>query len=301
MELDILKQIKRLASLALEENTVILGDYIQNSYTVFITNKSMKPQNLKRYLGVLSIINSYPIAKKDIQTIDENDLTIFFNKLRIDRNLAKPSVNRYRAKLNAIFNHAIRSKIITYNPVKYIPRSTEYPRDKVLSQEESLLFLNWCKKSTNPELYPVVMVALHTGMRYSNIVNMEKTKIIGNTYYLDESETKSGNSQNIYLNTLLLSLLKDFMTNNDNGKRIFKTLYIKRSFNTALKRAGIKNFRFHDLRRMFATNLMNEGANIKIIKDALGHSSIVMTEIYLATDRQKSIDAMEKLCFNPVR
>lgn len=298
MELDIMKQIKQLASLALEENPIILGDYIQNSYTDFVANKGMKPQNLKRYLGVLAIINSYPIAKKNMNTIDENDLTIFFSKLKIDRNLSKTSVNRYRAKLNSIFNHAIRSKIITYNPVRYTPKSKEYPRNRVLSEEEICRLMDCCKQSSNHELYMIVLVAIYTGMRYSNVVSMKKNSIHGQVYYLDGKETKSGKNQKIILNSQLFELLNDFMAKYDNGDSVFKCRHIKRSFNTALERAGINNFHFHDLRRTFATYLLDKGTNLKIIQEALGHSSIKMTEIYLAPNEQKSIDAIEALCFN---
>ena len=55
--------------------------------------------------------------------------------------------------------------------------------------------------------------------------------------------------------------------------------------------------RFHDLRRTFATTLLHNGTNIKVIQHMLGHSSIAMTERYLANDSKKELDASNKLCF----
>ena len=134
-------------------------------------------------------------------------------------------------------------------------------------------------------------------MRYSNIVNMKKSKIQGNIYQLGGSETKSGKGQFICIHQDLLDELNKYMLECDNGEYIFKTKEVKRSFKTALKQADIKYFRFHDLRRTFATTLLDNGTSIKVIQYVLGHSSIMMTERYLAHNSKKELDAIKKLCF----
>ena len=52
---------------------------------------------------------------------------------------------------------------------------------------------------------------------------------------------------------------------------------IKRSFNTALRRAGIKDFRFHDLRHTFALQLIMNKVDITTVSRLLGHKSLMMT------------------------
>ena len=133
-------------------------------------------------------------------------------------------------------------------------------------------------------------------MRYSNIVNMKKSNIKNNVYQLDGCETKSGKSQLIYLHQDLINELNGYIKNNI-GSYIFKSKYILGSFKTALKKAGIENFRFHDLRRTFATTLLYNNVNIVTISNILGHSSIMMTQKYLANDSKKELDAINKLCF----
>ncbi|MDE7316081.1 MAG: site-specific integrase [Mucispirillum sp.] len=157
--------------------------------------------------------------------------------------------------------------------------------------------LEACKQSRNEELYYIVLTALYTGMRYSNIVNMKKSNIKNNVYQLDGCETKSGKSQLIYLHQDLLNELNNNMQVNSINDCLFKTKRVKRSFKTALLKAGIENFRFHDLRRTFATTLLYNDVNIKTIQNMLGHSSIMMTERYLANDSKKELDAINKLCF----
>jgi len=55
---------------------------------------------------------------------------------------------------------------------------------------------------------------------------------------------------------------------------------IKKSFTSACKRAGIHDFRFHDLRHSFASRLVMEGIDITTIKELLNHKSIAMTLRY---------------------
>ncbi|MFP4315218.1 MAG: tyrosine-type recombinase/integrase, partial [Desulfovibrionales bacterium] len=53
-----------------------------------------------------------------------------------------------------------------------------------------------------------------------------------------------------------------------------------RTWEQAKKMAGLKDFHFHDLRHTFCTNLRRNGADIKTIKDLIGHKDIRMTERY---------------------
>ncbi|MBK5969529.1 MULTISPECIES: tyrosine-type recombinase/integrase [Thiorhodovibrio] len=65
---------------------------------------------------------------------------------------------------------------------------------------------------------------------------------------------------------------------------------IKRSLATACRRAGISDFRIHDLRHTCAAWLVTSGFPLTVIRDLLGHSSVTMTERYahLAPDRVRS-------------
>lgn len=70
---------------------------------------------------------------------------------------------------------------------------------------------------------------------------------------------------------------------------------IKKSFRTAVNEAGIKNFRFHDLRHTFATRLADEGTDIFTLKEILGHADIKTTMIYVHANGKSSHRAVAKL------
>jgi len=294
--LEILQQINILSSAILSDfNHITLKEYIERHYIPFQQN-AKKEKNFKDLLGKLNIILSYELVDKNITDITENDILNFFNLLKNDRDIKQATQNRYRTCLNHIFNIAIKDRVVNYNPVKYIKRYKEKSRDRALNSNEIKTLLETCRQSRNEELYYIVLVALYTGMRYSNIVNMKKSNIKGNVYQLDGNETKSGKGQLIYLHQDLMNELNKHIQafNRDN---IFITKRVKRSFKTACNKAGIENFRFHDLRRTFATFLLYNNTNIKTIQNMLGHSSIMMTERYLANDSKKELDAINKLCF----
>ena len=295
--LEVLQQINILSSAILSNfNSITLKEYIERHYIPFQKN-AKTGANFKHILGQLNIITGYNFTDMAINTISENDIINFFNLLKKDRGIKQATINRYRSLLNHIFNCAIKDRVVNHNPVKYIKRYKEKNRDRALSTNEIKALLETCRQSRNEELYYIVLVALYTGMRYSNIVNMKKSNIKNNVYQLDGCETKSGKSQLIYLHQDLLNELNNYMQVNSINDCLFKTKRVKRSFKTALLKAGIENFRFHDLRRTFATFLLYNNTNIKTIQNMLGHSSIMMTERYLANDSKKELDAINKLCF----
>lgn len=72
---------------------------------------------------------------------------------------------------------------------------------------------------------------------------------------------------------------------------------MRKSFSTALKKSGIKDFRFHDLRYTYASHLVMMGVDIKTVQELMGHKSIEMTLRYshLSSDhKRKAVDLLGK-------
>ena len=76
---------------------------------------------------------------------------------------------------------------------------------------------------------------------------------------------------------------------------------VKRSFYSACRRAGIKDFRFHDLRHTFASHLIMAGIDLTTVKELMGHKDIRMTLRYThlaPSHKVKAVDILDRAINN---
>jgi integrase len=163
---------------------------------------------------------------------------------------------------------------------------------KQLKEENTRLrFLNIeeCRTLTDccvEHLRPIVTVALHTGMRLSEILKLKWDQVDLRHGFILLEITKNGERREIPIDNMLKEMFNSMpysvesiyvFTDPKTGEP-YKT--IKRSFGTALKKAGIRDFRFHDLRHTFASQMVMAGVDLISLKDLLGHKSLSMTMRY---------------------
>lgn len=67
---------------------------------------------------------------------------------------------------------------------------------------------------------------------------------------------------------------------------------IEKGFNAAVKRAGIEDFTFHDLRHRFASQMIMRGASLKEVQEILGHKTIAMTMRYAHLSQEQKKKAV---------
>lgn len=79
------------------------------------------------------------------------------------------------------------------------------------------------------------------------------------------------------LHGIIRSINSPYVFTDEKGNRFGN---IRKSFNSALRRAGIKDFHFHDLRHTFASQLVMEGVDLATLRELLGHKNLTMTLRY---------------------
>jgi len=169
------------------------------------------------------------------------------------------------------------------NPIKAVPKLKEPPgRLRYLTLEEINKLLDLCPLPPHP-LRAIITVALTTGMRKSEILGLKWDYIKPDNRFIILPVSKNNTVRVIPMNdTLLRSLAElpresEFVFWNSRGKHLED---VKRSFGTACRRAGIENFRFHDLRHTYASHLAMRGVHMRALQELLGHKDIKMTQRY---------------------
>ena len=150
-----------------------------------------------------------------------------------------------------------------------------------------------------PHIKPIIICALQTGMRKSEIFNLQWANINYDYNYIELLETKSGKARKIPISD---KLNKVFSKQSKNYNYVFTNLDtglpykdIHKSFNAVLKKANIKNFRFHDLRHTVATRLVEQGVPLPVVQEILGHSKIETTMRYAHAIPEQKINAINLL------
>jgi len=221
------------------------------------------------------------------------------NKPRTDA-----SVNREMALLSHMLNKAVEWGKLENSPLKgkrLMLKENNY-RLRFLTESEIEALLKACDelKTYTPHLRPVVETALLTGMRRGEILGLKWEQIRNGFIYL--TETKSGKARQIPINDRLAEVLKEMRRGNQ-LKSVFlfcdsegrRFLQVKRSFASACRRAGIDDFRFHDLRHTFASRLVMRGASLKAVQELLGHADMKMTMRYAHLSKEHLRDSVNLL------
>lgn len=217
------------------------------------------------------------------------------------------TVNRDLAMIKKMFSIAVNNKWIDENPalncrVPMFQENNEIIR--YLTDEQEVMLLLCCDKEY-AYLKPIVLTAIHTGMRFGEIMNLTWKRNIDmkNRYIrITKEMAKSKKQRIIPLSSVLFEELLRLKENCD-GEYLFpnpKTgkpyADIRRAWATVKSRAGIDpEFRFHDLRHHTATKLMDKNVNVSVIKDILGHSSLLITQKYAHAKDTTKRAAMELL------
>ncbi|EXJ16003.1 tyrosine-type recombinase/integrase [Imhoffiella purpurea] len=221
------------------------------------------------------------------------------------------TVGRYLTALSHAFSVAMKEwGWVEENPLLKVSKPKE-PRGRVrfLSDDERQRLLTACRESRSRDLYPAVVLALSTGARQQEILGLDWKDVDLERKVAVLHETKNGDRRVLPLSGPGLELLKkraEERRGGDEGRPLTGLVFpgrknksepvdLRTPFETALKRAGIEDFRWHDLRHSAASYLAMNGASLAEIAEVLGHKTLAMVKRYAHLSEAHTASVVERM------
>lgn len=206
-------------------------------------------------------------------------------------------VNYFLQTLFRIFSLAVEYEEITSedNPCKKVKKLTEDNRREryLLDEEEPRLFEHLV--GPREQLRPLVIVALGTGMRLGDQLNLLKSKVDFQRNLIRVPNSKTCKDYYVPMNPEVREVMLKLVREGPAGEYVFTNAKtgkpytcVKRAFKTACRLAKIEGLRWHDLRHTFGTRMAEAGFSEATIAELMGHTDPATTRRYThATDRAK--------------
>jgi integrase len=216
------------------------------------------------------------------------------------------TVNRYLATLSHMFTMAVKEwRLVATNPVRDITKKKEARgRVRFLSDKERDALLAACAASDWPALHTLVLLAISTGARRGELINLQWDDVDLKGARAIVRETKNGETRSLPLVGKALEALRVLKLQ---GSAKSPWVFPQPSgfpgpyenfdgvWYDALTAANIEDFRFHDLRHTTASYLAAQGASLLEIADTLGHKTLSMVKRYSHLAQSHKVSAIEKM------
>ena len=235
---------------------------------------------------------------EDVNNVDRMTINSYVRKLR-ENKLAPTSVIRKVASLRGFFKWAFSSGIINNNPASTLEQPKVPQRlPKVVSVKEIEEMLH---NNLTPLEHVMMELLYSCGLRVSELVNLKLNDIDLSSKYV-RCFGKGSKERIIPMGETAKSVIKEYLLtrdllikkyNIDSKKLLIKENghFISRqdvyNFIHAQGKLIHKNISPHTLRHSFATHLLENGADLRIVQELLGHSDVSTTQLYTHISKKR--------------
>lgn len=283
----------------------VFGEYLDR-YAIpqGIKTVSNMQADFARYLGELKAVprkkhgrekikpaGAVNWERRKLSTITRADVQKWHAALA--KSSGRYAANRALQLLRAIINWGIKTNLLdrkrfenAENPAQGVALFKERQRDRFIQSDELPKFFEAVAEEQNDTIRDFVLIALLTGARKSNVLEMTWDQVNLERATWRVPETKNGEAQTIPLTPEAIELLKlreakkandyVFPAASESGHLVSP----KKGWRRILKRAGIQDLRLHDLRRTMGSWQAATGASLAVIGKSLGHKDVSTTAIY---------------------
>jgi integrase len=228
----------------------------------------------------------------------------------LERTLSNASINREITCLKQILKLAVKYGYLQANPAVEAVKLSESPKWTILKDDEVRRLI----EAARPGLKPILRLLLQTGMRKNEALKLSWAfPGYERKAYQDEAEARSAvdlnrsrifipkelaknhKSREVPLSSDLVEMFKELRKAPDQKGPVFNVKEIKRSFQSACKKAELPKLRIHDLRHTAASRMIEAGINVVDVCDILGHSDLKITMRYCHASIENKRQAVERL------
>ena len=262
----------------------IIGEYLE----YLELEKGLSQNTLEAYRRDLS---EFSQGVEDITKVDRMSINMFIRKLR-ENKLAPSSIIRKMASLRGFFKWASSAGIIDKNPASTLEQPKVPQRlPKVVSIKEIEEMLH---NNLTPLEHVIMELLYSCGLRVSELVNLKTSDIDLSSKYV-RCFGKGSKERIIPIGEIAKKAVTEYMTERDFLVKKYnlntKLLLIQKSgrlitrqdvytFIHAQGKLIHKNISPHTLRHSFATHLLENGADLRVVQELLGHSDVSTTQLY---------------------
>jgi len=221
--------------------------------------------------------------------------------------ISQSSAGLYYRTLKAAFSKAVVWGYLNENSFKKIKAPKQVKSLPIFITKDELEKILGCTKYVF--LKDIFITGFYTGMRLGELLNMNWSWIdfVQNLIIIKNSEsftTKSKEERVIPIHKKVKELLmKRYKLNGKTGFVFYRSIgnqlnnnFISKQFKKAVRQAGLNDeLHFHNLRHSFASNLVQSGSSLYIVKELLGHSDFKTTQIYSHLEKNTLAEAVNFL------
>ena len=243
-------------------------------------------------------LSEFALDNDDINSIDRIKINSHIRNLR-EKKLAPTSIIRKVASLRGFFKWATSFGVIDKNPAATLEQpKTPQRLPKVISAKEIEDMLH---NNLTPLEHVIMELLYSCGLRVSELVNLKTTDIDLSSKYV-RCFGKGSKERIIPIGEIAKKVIKDYLPQRDllikkyslntktllileNGRLINRQdIY---SFIHAQGKLIHKNISPHTLRHSFATHLLENGADLRVVQELLGHSDVSTTQLYTHISKKR--------------
>ena len=228
----------------------------------------------------------------DIKKITKETIRLYFLKQK-NNNISNRTLGRYYSSLNSFFIYSIEHEYIESNPLKFIdyPKYTKKVPEYIYESQLEKILNEKTSENIEIELRNklIINLLLDSGVRVSELVNI-KVSDIDIEERIIKVFGKGSKERFVFFTSKTKEILVTYLSKRKE-KAIVDNLFInykgekltERSVQKIIKLVGEKiglDIHPHLLRHTFATDLLNKGADIRMIQELLGHENLDATQIY---------------------